>query len=733
MLVSLGPHRFDVTHRALVMGILNRTPDSFYDRGSYYDFDAFLRQADQLVADGADFLDVGGVKAGPGDEVTEAEELERVVPAIEALRARFDLPLSVDTWRASVAEASLRRRSGRGQRHQRLRRSRLPDRVRRAPSASVVATHIRLAPARARSRAGLRRRRRHGRARSWPTGPPRAERRASPRERIMVDAGLDLGKTEPQSVVLLRHSDRLAALGYPVLLSASNKRFLWRLLDVRRRRRRRRHDGRSRARGGAGVSGPALPRCPGGAPGRGRHGRRARGELTVDLDTTLPIHLVKGDDAVLVGDVVRELVDQAVGGGDRSLAVTELDATAYEDDQGSYSIGPLVDAAQTPPFLTDRRVVVGRHASVFSTGESVEPLVRYLADPLPTTVLVLVWEKGPKSGARVAAVPRKLADAVTRAGGAVIDTKPGTGKRRTEWLDEHLADRDRAARRGGAGPARSSTSARRSAGSPILLDTFESVFGPGAKLTAADIEPYLGDAGDVAPWDLTDAIDRGDTQEALGVLGRMLGAGRHPLQVTASLHGHYQRMLRLDGSGVTNEAQAAEVLGMKGSTFPARKALDQARALGPDRIQRVRRPAGRRRPRPARGQGVAARAGGRGAGGAAGQPQPADPHLTAPLIGSSRISERSGQGQEAAAATRLARRDLRRAAWFLWMTPLLAALSRRLMARRVSSSAFSAPSSAAVVAALVRVFSSERTALLRTRRFSFCLLRLIWLLMLATR
>jgi len=100
----------------------------------------------------------------------------------------------------------------------------------------------------------------------------------------------------------------------------------------------------------------------------------------------------------------------------------------------------------------------------------------------------------------------------------------------------------------------------------------------------ADIEPYLGDAGDVAPWDLTDAIDRGDASGALGVLHRMLAAGRHPLQITASLHGHYQRTLRLEGSGANSEAQAAELLAMKGSTFPARKALEVTRTLGPARI-----------------------------------------------------------------------------------------------------------------------------------------------------
>src|SRR5579864_5405691 len=88
------------------MGILNRTPDSFYDKGATFALDALLARAEQLVTDGADILDVGGVKAGPGPEVTETEELDRVVPTIEALRARVDVPLSVDTWRATVARAA---------------------------------------------------------------------------------------------------------------------------------------------------------------------------------------------------------------------------------------------------------------------------------------------------------------------------------------------------------------------------------------------------------------------------------------------------------------------------------------------------------------------------------------------------------------------------------------------------------------------------------------------------
>jgi len=230
--LSLGTTRFDITTRALVMGILNRTPDSFYDQGSYFQFDDFLRKAEQLVIDGADFLDVGGVKAGPGEEVTEAEELDRVVPAIEALRSRFDLPLSVDTWRASVAKECFAAGACVGND---ISGFADPEylKVCAEANASVVATHIRLAP-------------------RVPDPNPeyddvvvavcefladradRALQAGIPAERIMVDAGLDLGKTEPQSLILLRNSDALVRLGFPVFLSASNKRFLWHLLDVER-------------------------------------------------------------------------------------------------------------------------------------------------------------------------------------------------------------------------------------------------------------------------------------------------------------------------------------------------------------------------------------------------------------------------------------------------------------------------------------------------------------------
>jgi dihydropteroate synthase len=230
MRFRLGDRVHDVSDRTLVMGILNRTPDSFFDAGETFGLDALLRRAEQLVTEGADVLDVGGVKAGPGPEVSEAEELDRVVPTLEALGARFDTPLSVDTWRAAVLRAACRAGVVLGND---ISGFADPDYLPTAAAhgASVVATHIRLAP-------------------RVPDPDPRyddllgevrafllaraeaAEAAGLPPEQIALDLGLDLGKTPAQSAILLRESGTFASLGYTLLLSASNKRFLGDLLGL---------------------------------------------------------------------------------------------------------------------------------------------------------------------------------------------------------------------------------------------------------------------------------------------------------------------------------------------------------------------------------------------------------------------------------------------------------------------------------------------------------------------
>lgn len=220
----------DLTSRALVMGILNRTKDSFYEPAATFDLDSLFERADRLVGDGADLLDIGGVKAGPGDDVAEEEELDRVVPVVTELVRRFDVPISIDTWRATVAEAAFAEGACIGNDISGFADDQyLP--VAAKAGATVVATHIRLQP------------------RVADPDPhyddvtetvieflndrrQRALDAGVAEDRIVVDAGLDLGKTAAQSLQLFRDSNRLADLGAPLLLSASNKTFLGVLFDL---------------------------------------------------------------------------------------------------------------------------------------------------------------------------------------------------------------------------------------------------------------------------------------------------------------------------------------------------------------------------------------------------------------------------------------------------------------------------------------------------------------------
>lgn len=288
------------------------------------------------------------------------------------------------------------------------------------------------------------------------------------------------------------------------------------------------------------------------------------------------VTLLKGDDEVVLRDAVRSLVEELAGDEDRSLVVEELDVGSTDDD-GRDPLVALVDAAQTPPFLTDHRVVLGRIVDKRERNDQVGPLVDYLADPLPSTRLVLEWRTGK--------VPKALLEAVTRAGGEQVDTSPG--RKLGEWVQAQLAEAELKVDADGRNRLTTwlGDEASRLLG---LLELLRSTYGPGAKLGRAEIEPFLGDDGGVPPWDLTDAIDRGDRAKALELLQRMIGQGeRHPFQVLSTLHSHFARILRLDGAAVTSEAQAAELLGIKGSTFPAKKALGQARKLGHDRIVRI--------------------------------------------------------------------------------------------------------------------------------------------------
>lgn len=283
------------------------------------------------------------------------------------------------------------------------------------------------------------------------------------------------------------------------------------------------------------------------------------------------VFLLTGDDESILRTAVLELVHELVGDGDRSMMVDEFEG---ED----YTLGSVADAAQTPAFLTDHRIVVARGIGRFIVADT-PPLVAYLADPLPTTHLVLVGGGG--------AVPKALTDAVKAAGGEVKSTSVASRPReRAVWIRTRAAAKgidldDRAVAR------LADWLGENSGALDGVLDTVAASHTGRARIKVDEIEPLLGDAGGVPPWDLTDAVDKGDTQRALGLLHRMVhGGGRHPLQVMSILHGHYAKMARLDGAGANDQDSAAAVLGMK-SGFPAKKALEGSRRLGRDGLRRA--------------------------------------------------------------------------------------------------------------------------------------------------
>ncbi len=298
------------------------------------------------------------------------------------------------------------------------------------------------------------------------------------------------------------------------------------------------------------------------------------------MSDLVPIHIVRGSDEILLAEAVQTLVADLVGTDDRSLILDEYAGADYE-------LAAAVDAAQTPPLFTDRRIVVMRQAGRFSKAADVGPLVQYLADPLPTSVIVLVWEIAPGQQ-RLSAIPKKLAEAVTASGGkvTVTDVASGRGARDDWWSDQLSASAVSL-------DGRAVTLLRDHIGEdfgevPALLRRLEAAYDAGANVTVDQLQPFLGGAGSVPPWELTDTIDRGDARGAIDALHRMLGSGeRHPLQIMASLQSHYLRIAKLDGAGARNERDAATALGIKGSTFPARKALDVSSTLGREGTKRA--------------------------------------------------------------------------------------------------------------------------------------------------
>ena len=212
--------------------MINRTPDSFFDGGATYGLGAALAAADRAVAEGAGILDVGGVKAGPGDEVTVTEEIRRVRPLVAALRARYPAAvISVDTWRAAVGEAvaevgaDLLNDAWGGAEPELAH-------VAAAHDLGVVCSHASGLTPRTRPHRPA-----HadvvGEVRRYVTAEAERAVAAGVRpDRIIIDPAHDFGKNTWHSLELTRRTAELAATGWPVLVAASNKDFVGETLGL---------------------------------------------------------------------------------------------------------------------------------------------------------------------------------------------------------------------------------------------------------------------------------------------------------------------------------------------------------------------------------------------------------------------------------------------------------------------------------------------------------------------
>lgn len=220
----IGGRVFDFSRQVAVMAVVNRTPDSFYDRGSTFAFDSAVAAALAAVRDGADIVDIGGAPFAPGPELPVEDEINRVVPVIAAIRAASDVVISVDTFQPDVARRSIAAGADLINDTTGLRDPRMAAVIAES-GASVVITHSLAEP-----------------RTTFPRPTYRdvvadvidflarqadvAHAAGIPAEGIIVDPGHDLNKNTLHSLELTRRFAEVAALGYPALAAVSNKDFI---------------------------------------------------------------------------------------------------------------------------------------------------------------------------------------------------------------------------------------------------------------------------------------------------------------------------------------------------------------------------------------------------------------------------------------------------------------------------------------------------------------------------
>jgi dihydropteroate synthase len=221
----IGKKEFDTKNHTYIMGILNVTPDSFSDGGRYLSVDAALKHAQEMIDDGADILDIGGESTRPGHaQITEEEEIERTAPVIEKLKQEFDIPISIDTYKSSVARAALQGGVDLvndiwGLKYDSSMAGLIAD-----YGAACCLMHNRKEPVYQDFLIDF----------MEDMGDCIRIAKASGigDEKIILDPGVGFGKTYELNLEILRHVGRMQDLGYPVLLGTSRKSVIGLTLDL---------------------------------------------------------------------------------------------------------------------------------------------------------------------------------------------------------------------------------------------------------------------------------------------------------------------------------------------------------------------------------------------------------------------------------------------------------------------------------------------------------------------
>lgn len=288
----------------------------------------------------------------------------------------------------------------------------------------------------------------------------------------------------------------------------------------------------------------------------------------------MTIHLITGSDPRLVADkvseITRELIKSMATKESRSTILETHDAGAPGSQEREDTIRKAISSAETMSLFGEERVVVIREVSEATVAE-LSTLLNYLEQPSDSTHLVL------SASGKLA---KSITDALKRAGATVVATTPPARRQElVTWFLERFGE-------SGLNLELSALNliinwlGEDQARLPGLIDVLVSTYGTSRKLTSEDVEAFLGDAGSVKPWDLTDAIDENNAALALEMLRRMIRSGEyHPLQVMAILHTHYSKLMRLDGPELRNANDVLSLIGGK-SEFQGKKYLNQYHRLG---------------------------------------------------------------------------------------------------------------------------------------------------------